>query len=269
MRLLALLAIFCVAVTSSALAEPAMPHVQAARMLILDVVPEYKDFFDSTNIEYVSGPLAPLARFQPRPDQKGAVAFGTDLKRYRDDYVIIASVVPRDIRPDFEQYLTVLTALSIANEKAHFDQHRAGSMDDFFDFKVRDKTDEMCGLYGLQQHISDVVMLDMALRLYFHFQQIESKRGMQAVSVALDKMGIAAFLPRYHQTLLTKSRGKVKETLSDLKQARKALNMASLPECNYNATAFLDQDIIDRASVPVRDTYLAPLQAKTESNVNE
>lgn len=256
-RILPLILLLCLWGTN-AKADTLPSYVQEARSLLQIIDPAYKKFFSETQLVLLNDHNAPLARFQPPNNGTGIVALGTDLDRYKDEYTIITSIIPRDIRPDFMQYMTVMTALSLANEYAHFLQYKNKSMNDFFTLYSQKKFREACALYELQQHVSDIVMLDHALKIHQYFSSKQQKRGQQAVSAALDKMEMAEFLPRYHDIILHPDNDKKPRLFIDIRTARLNLNIENISWCSrsYATSTALDKYIVQRARSALNDTYL-------------
>ena len=231
--------------------------IRASHTLIESAAPSLFDaFFSKTTARLIDGQNPPLARYQPSP-KGGVVEFGHDLHRYKSEYTIATVVIPKSQRPDFDQYMVVLTALSLANEKAHFDQDQAGSLKDFFALKAENETAKYCALYGLQQHVSDIVMLDMAIRLSDYFIKRQSAFGQNAVTAALDRMDLLPLYQEFRSAAAAKDRVKMTDILRRLKASRAAINIANLPECGPTGEAELSRAVISRA-VASAYPYLLP-----------
>lgn len=232
--------------------------IRASHTLIKDAAPLLFDtFFSKTTARLIDGQNPPLARYQPSLDG-GVVEFGHDLHRYKSEYTVATVVIPKSQRPDFDQYMVVLTALSLANEKAHFDQDQAGSLKDFFELKAANETGKYCALYGLQQHVSDIVMLDMAIRLSEYFVKRQSAFGQNAVTAALDRMELLPIYQDFKAAAAAKDRAAMTDILRRLKASRAAINIANLPECGPTGEAELSLAVISRAVAPAYPYLLPP-----------
>lgn len=240
-------------------ADNTAPFIHTGRVLIEKSAPGlYTDFFSKTKIRAIDTPHPPLARYRPSPyGTQGVVEFGQDLHRYKSEYTVATIVIPKPDRPAFDQYMTVLTALSLANEKAHFDQDKSGSLADFYALRADGKIGKSCALYGLQQHVSDIVMLDMAMRLENYFLRTASIFGRNAVTSALDRMELLPIYQEFAKAAAARDRLKMIAVLARLKAARASLNVAALPECGPEGSAELPRAIIERAVAPAYP-YLLP-----------
>ena len=228
--------------------SPLPSSLQGAKTLIQQVdALAFQPLFEKTSLRISSSPFAPLARYQP---QGKIIEFGANTKRYQDEYVYITSIMDRIDRPSFEQYLTVLVALSLANEKAHFEQDVSGSLDDFFTYQKQQDFPRMCTLYALQQHVSDVVMLEMAVKLERYFLGLGSPQGVGAVRAALDKMGLKEIYEDFRQGLLTGDSNRFKAALEVMRNDRSALNIANIQLCKGGGRAHLPNDVTQRATAP-------------------
>ncbi len=251
--------------------ESSLPSsLQGAKNLIQKVDgPAFQSLFEKTSLKISLSPLAPLARYQP---QGKTIEFGANTKRYQDEYVYITSIMDRMDRPSFEQYLTVLVALSLANEKAHFEQDVSGSLDDFFTYQKEQDLPRMCALYALQQHVSDVVMLEMAVKLERYFLGLGSPQGVGAVRAALDKMGLKETYEDFRQGLLTGDSNRFKAALEAMRKDRSALNIANISLCKNGGTTSLPRDVIRRATSPTHlgeTTPANPPVTRTSRSYNE
>jgi hypothetical protein len=236
--------------------SPLPSSLQGAKTLIQQVDgPAFQSLFEKTLLKISSSPLAPLARYQP---EGKIIEFGANTKRYQDEYVYITSIMERADRPNFEQYLTVLVALSIANEKAHFEQDIGGSLDDFFIYQKQQDLRRMCALYALQQHVSDVVMLEMAVKLERYFLGLGSPQGVRAVRAALDKMGLKETYEDFRQGLLTGDSNRFQSALEAMRKDRSALNISNISSCKNGGAVSLPSDVIRRATAPTHLGEPAP-----------
>lgn len=270
----ALLALLLGAPPVAASSQSGDSFIRASHTLIEDAAPSlFDDFFSKTTARLIDGQNPPLARYQPSSGG-GVVEFGHDLHRYKSEYTVATVVIPKSQRPDFDQYMVVLTALSLANEKAHFDQDQAGSLKDFFDLKAANETGKYCALYGLQQHVSDIVMLDMAIRLSDYFIKRQSAFGQNAVTAALDRMNLLPLYQEFKTAAAAKDRAAMTDILRRLKASRAAINIANLPECGPTGEAELSRAVISRAVASAYPYLLPPgsvslTAASTTSGYNQ
>ncbi len=250
-----------------ALADDADRYIQASRVLIGQADPgKFDTFFAETTPKLIDGPKAPLARYNPVSDEvpRGIVEFGHDLHRYKSEYTYATVTIPKPDRPSFEQYLTVLTALSLANEKAHFEQHKNRSLADFFVYRQDGDTSRACALYSLQQHVSDVTMLDMAVNLSSYFQSINSYYGMNAVLASLDRMNLKDIYLEFYSAADHQDRAAMTNVLKRLKAARDYINLNGMPACRKTTgEAVLPDAVIARAIEPAYPYLLTYGSAST------
>lgn len=240
-------------------ADSADDFIHESQTLIETAAPdEFQEFFKTTVPRLIDGPRPPLARYRPATDGPGTVEFGHDLRRYKTEYVVATSIIPKSQRPDFDQYMTVLTALSLANERAHFEQDRNGSFNDFFHYRAEKELNESCSLYALQQHVSDIVMFDLALKLETHFMQISSPTGLNAVSGSLDRMELLPLYREFYKAAAAKNRAAMTALLAKLYDARVKLNMSGMSECKGHQEVELPRAVIARAVEPAYPYLLPP-----------
>lgn len=231
-------------------------HIKAALELWHIVSPQNdKDIFTHTPFTAATGPAAPLARY--KPENAGAIEIGMNLRQYRRDYAFLSSNQDMAEKPDFEHYLTVLTALSLANESAHIRQKEANSLDDFYTFIKNGQLGKACALYAHQQHISDIVMLQFAYRAELFFLGHGATKGLNALRIALEKNDLRDEYEEFRESLKQQNSARLMEILSLIKAKRATSNMSSLTFCgNHKGEATLDEDIIERASLPAQPLLL-------------
>ena len=165
-----------------------------------------------------------------------------------------------------------MVSLSLANEKAHFEQDVNGSLDDFFTYQKQQDLPRMCALYALQQHVSDIVMLEMAVKLERYFLGLGSPQGVGAVRAALDKMSVKETYEDFRQGLLTGDSNRFKAALEVMRKDRSALNIASIRLCKNEGTTSLPRDVIRRATSPSHlgeTTPASPSVTRTSRSYNE
>jgi hypothetical protein len=108
----------------------------------------------------------------------------------------------------------------------------------------------MCALYALQQHVSDIVMLEMAVKLERYFLGLGSPQGVGAVRAALDKMGLKETYEDFRQGLLTGDSNRFKAALEAMRKDRSALNIANISLCKNGGTTSLPRDVIRARNIP-------------------
>lgn len=207
--------------------------------------------FDSIHFIPITGEDAPLARY--RPDKEGGIIeIGLNLRQYRRDYVYLVSNQDKIHQPDFDHYLTILTTLNLANESAHYMQDKNGSLHDFYEFYTHTQTEEACALYSLQQYVSDVVMLEKAVRIEYHFLGQGSIKGLNALYIALEKNNLRNEYEEFREGLKNKDGDRIDTILHIIRVKREDANMSGLDFCKDNGNAVLDETIISRATEPAR-----------------
>lgn len=243
--------------------------IRQARQLMATAQPgKFDTLFQMTQLRELKTAHPPLARYRPADGdtRRGFVEFGSDLRRYQDEYVYVSSIIPKVDRPDFNQYMTVLTALNLGNEYAHFIQHQNGSLDDFFEFKQDNKINQTCALYSLQQHVSDITMLDLAVRLEEYFQRIQSVTGQNAVTSSLERMDLLRFYTDFKTIAAAQDRARMNDLLHRLKTARDRINTENLRPCRKAAgSASLPRAVIARAIAPAWPYLLSDAPVATPS----
>lgn len=226
-----------------------------------------KNLFDTMHFASVSGDNAPLARYRPE-NGGGQIEIGQNLRQYRRDYVILSSNQDMAFKPDFDQYMTILTTLSLANESAHYTQDKNGSLNDFYIFYQHGQTQEACALYGLQQYASDIVMMEFAIRLERLLLSSGSVKGLNALRIALEKNDLRDEFEEFRESLKSQDSSRINKILHAIRKKRNNANMSGLDFCNRSGgDALLDQSIINRATEPVI-TALKYYQAK-QNNTKE
>ena len=265
--------IFTTAFLKPARAETSPPYLSSAIDLWQRVAPPDKThLFDSIHFNPVTGDDAPLARY--RPENGGSlIEIGQNFRQYRRDYAVLSSNQDMAFKPEFDQYMSVLTLLSLANESTHYMQDKNGSLKDFYTFYQNHKTQEACALYGLQQYASDVVMMESAVRMEKYFLGQGSVKGLNALRIALEKNALRDEFEDFREGLKTHDIMKINTILHVMRAKRNDANMAGLDFCDNNGDALLDQSIIDRAIEPAKSAlsvyYITtPQQAKKTPKFN-
>jgi hypothetical protein len=234
-------------------ADEPLRYLSAALILWDSIAPVSEHtLFQKIHFQQVEGHNAPLARYQPN-GKGGTIQIGQNFRDYRRDYVYLVSNQDMSNKPDFDQYMTVLTTLSLANESAHYLQDKNGSLHDFQEFYDHGKTTESCALYSLQQYVSDVVMLEKAVRIERYFLGTGSVKGLNALRVALEKNDLRDEFEDFREGLKTRDTILLNTILKKMRNKREDANMAGLKFCASHGDALLDKSIIDRATEPARD----------------
>lgn len=221
-------------------------HLEAALQLwrLVSNSDEYH-IFNSILFVPVTGQNAPLARYAPK--NTGQIEIGGNLRQYRREYVILSSNQDMSTKPDFDQYMTVMIILSLANESAHYFQDKNGSLKDFQAFYQHNKKAEACALYSLQQYASDVVMMEFAIRLERFFLGKGSVKGINALRIALEKNNLRDEFEIFREGLNNRDLNKINHILHVIRAKRNKANMQGLEFCDKSGDALLDQSIINRA----------------------
>lgn len=235
-------------------------YLRSARQLLESAkVPYTQDMWPHVSVSMAPSGFTALAQYTPLPAPEGSIIgrikIGSDLHRYKKEFTVLSSNIPRYERPDFEHYYTIVLALSLVNETAHFIQHQNGSLDDFYTFKARGDIPALCTLYSLQQHVSDVEMLDAALRLEHYFIQHGATQSLYALRLALEKMEMREIFSSFRSAYSAKNAPLLRQTLQSLYLIRLGDNMEGIGRCNGVSRVDLEHDILNRAVVPARDIF--------------
>jgi hypothetical protein len=256
-KILAFISVICAtAIIHAAKADPT-PLSLTESLSLWELTSPTHDIkpFDTIQFNPMSGQDAPLARYNP--NNNGTIELGQNIQQYRRDYIYLSSNQDRVYKPDFNQYLTVLTTLSLANELAHYQQDRNGSLNDFYSLYNNNLTNEACALYSLQQHISDIVMLEKAIRIENYFLSQNSIKGINALRIALEKNDLLDEYKMFHDDLKNQNQKDIENLFHALRNKRESANMSSLSFCPTNGSTILSQPIINRATEPATKV-LAP-----------
>lgn len=200
-----------------------------------------------------------LAQYQPLlksqdPDD-GILTIGTRFKQYKQEYNYLSTIYDRSQKPDFDQYMTIFILLSLANESAHREQHINGSLEDYVEYKNHNNTAAACTLYSLQQHVSDVVMIDNALRLENYFLGKGYAAGIRALHLVLEKMEIKTAFDDIQKSITAHNGPELKTAMHALYLARLKANMSPRPECRDITTIRLDNRVYKRAIEPAQTLF--------------
>ncbi len=236
----------------SAIADEKHPplHIQTAIGLFEKIMPaELTIAIKAVPLRLIEGDGAPLARYRPK---EKIIEIGSNFDRYRTEYTVLSSNQDKVFRPDFDQYLGVLTALSLAIEVTHVMQDKNGSMDDFYDAMDKKNYKHACDIYDLQQFASDVVMLQAAYRLEKYFLGHGSVKGIHAVGIALDKMGMVRNYEQYRTAKDNRDDEGIAYIYIELHQARQKINMSELKFCKPSGMPRVAHKIDSRIGAAVR-----------------
>ncbi len=255
-----LLTICTLQTANAALPSSNPPYLQSAvQLLEAAEIPYSQDMWPHVSVSTAPYGFIALAQYTPFPTPEGSIIgrikIGSDLHRYKKEFTVLSSNIPRYERPDFDHYYTIVLALSLVNETAHFIQHQNGSLDDFYTLKARGDLPALCTLYSLQQHVSDVEMLDAALRLEHYFIQSGAIKSLYALRLALEKMEMREIFASFRSSYSAKDAPLLRQTLQSLYLIRLGDNMEGLRRCNGVSRADLEHEILDRAVAPVRDIF--------------
>ena len=247
-----LLCVVIIGVSSSSRADSPPITFQAALELWKQITPSpHTHIFDHVTFIPVRGDDAPLARYSPKTTREfGTIEIGQNIHRYRNEYVYLSSDQDMSAKPDFDQYMTVLMTLSLANESAHALQDHNGSLKDFYKFYNDHQLNNACALYSLQQHVSDIVMLKTGMGLEQFFLGKGSVKGINALRIVLEKNDLRDEFEEFRNAMNKKDSGDLNDILRHIRTKRNAANMSGLPFCPPYGDAILNRDIIDRATEP-------------------
>jgi len=248
-RISAILCLIILTASPKLFAESPPISFAAALELWRLAAPENQDnLFDDVTFLPVSGDNAPLARYTPHDHP--TIEIGQNMRRYRQEYIYLSSNQDMATKPDFDQYLTVLMVLSLANESTHYLQDKDGSLADFYKLYNSGHVQQACALYSLQQHVSDIVMLKMGLRVERLFLGKGSEKGLNALRIALEKNDLRDEFEDFRTAMDKKDTTSLDNILRRISTKRNDANMSGLHFCPHTGDAKLDKDMIARATEP-------------------
>lgn len=204
--------------------------------------------FDDVTFLPVAGENAPLARYTPNAHP--TVEIGQNMRRYKNEYIYLSSNQDMSTKPDFDQYMTVLMTLSLANESTHYLQDKNGSLKDFYKFYNKGQLNNACALYSLQQHVSDIVMLKIGMNMEQVFLGKGSVKGINALRIALEKNDLRDEFEDFRNAMNRHDTQALDDILRRIRTKRNDANMSSLKFCPPYGDAVLDDDIVNRATEP-------------------
>jgi hypothetical protein len=219
---------------------------------LLAVTPEQQNAFDRIKFSQATSFYAPLARYSPPTnpavDNDGRIEIGQNLRSFGRDYRVMASPIQTSEKPSFETYLTVLMVLNLANEYAHIRQYKNGSLNDFYTLLNNRKINEACSLYAVQQHASDISMLQLARLLEISLVGRGDVVGINALRIALEKNDVRDEFEEFREAVKSNTTNRMNTALSKIRSKRYADNMAGLKFCTNALTVPLPQNYINRAT---------------------
>jgi hypothetical protein len=228
------------------------------------VTPESQvHLFDDIIFLPVTGDNAPLARYTPK--DKPTIEIGQNMRRYKNEYIYLSSDQDMSTKPDFDQYMTVLMTLSLANESAHHLQDQNGSLKDFYKLYNAHQLNKACALYSLQQHVSDIVMLKTGMSLEQLFLGQGSVKGINALRIALEKNNLRDEFEDFRNAMNKHDTSALDDILRRIRNKRNDANMSGLHLCPPYGDAVLDDDILNRATEPAG----YPFQKKKKSFIDK
>jgi hypothetical protein len=241
--------------THAAFAENAPPASLTKAIEIwklLAVTPEQQNAFDRIKFSQATSFYVPLARYRPPTNQDddtdGSIEIGQNLRSFGRDYRLLASPIDMSEKPSFETYLTVLMVLNLANEYAHIRQYKNGSLADFYALLNANKINEACSLYALQQHASDISMLQLARLLEISLVGRGDVVGLNALRIALEKNDVRDEFEEFREAIKSNTTNRINAALSKIRDKRYADNMAGLKFCTHAKMVPLPQTYINRAT---------------------
>lgn len=241
-----LLCLFHGGASAANLPAPVAAAIELWKMVTPD---QNRDIFDGLTLNPVTGDHAPLARY--RPEQGGIVDIGQNIRDYKRDYIFLSSSIDMSTKPDFDQYLAVMIMLSLSNEATHILQDKNGSLKDFYQFYQSGDVVKACGLYALQQHVSDIMMLKTALRAENLFLGVGSTKGINALRISLEKNNLRDEFEDFRDAMQKKNISYLNTVLSGIRSKRNEMNLSGLKFCPPSGNIELDQQIVNRATEPV------------------
>ncbi|MFA7275198.1 MAG: hypothetical protein WC043_00155 [Pseudobdellovibrionaceae bacterium] len=241
------------------LITPALAHAddlsvalhESLRLMEAATSPDEYAFIKSVPVIRINGKGsgAPLARYVTDKGGRIEISDKTDLAR--KDFSYLSTIQERSQRPSFDQYLTVLTFLNLANELAHALQHRNRSLDDFYTLYNEGNINEACTLYGLQQHVSDIAMLEKAVRLERYFLGQGQESGIRALHLALERNNLIGEYEIFRQSITARDIAKLNYIKNQIRIKREWQNMKGLNSCKSYEASDLAPDVTERATQPV------------------
>ena len=200
-----------------------------------------------------------LAQYQPLLDSAapddGILTVGTNVRQYKQEYNYFSTIYDRSQKPDFDQYMTVFILLSLANESAHRQQHLNGSLADYLEYMNHQNPVSACTLYALQQHVSDVLMIDNALKIQNYFLGHGYASGIRALHLVLEKMEVKNAFDEMQKAMTKHNSAALKAAMHSLYLSRLKANMSPRPECRNVTTTRLENRIYKRAIEPAQTLF--------------
>lgn len=239
---------FCAYSVPSHAEEPPVTFRAALELWKLVTPPADRHIFDDITFLPVTGDNAPLARYTPK--RPPTIEIGQNMRKYKNEYIYLSSDQDMSTKPDFEQYMTVLMTLSLANESTHYLQDKNGSLKDFYVFYNSGQLNKACALYSLQQHVSDIVMLKAGLNLELLLLGNSSTKGLNALRIVLEKNDLRDEFEDFRNAMSKKNTAALDDILRRIRIKRNDANMAGLKFCPPYGDAKLTDDVVSRATQP-------------------
>lgn len=249
-KLIALLfgLLLCIYAAPSRADQPPVTFRAALELWKLVSPPADVHLFDDMIFLPVTGDGAPLARYTPKTPP--TIEIGQNMRKYKNEYIYLSSDQDMSTKPDFEQYMTVLMTLSLANESTHYLQDKNGSLKDFYKLYDAHQLNKACALYSLQQHVSDIVMLKAGLSLEQLFLGQGSVKGLNALRIVLEKNELRDEFEDFRNAMSKKDTVALDDILRRIRVKRNDANMAGLKFCPPYGDAELTDDVVSRATQP-------------------
>lgn len=247
--------------TAPVSAQTMPAHLSTARALLEKINPDFSPLFRDTAIRLTDEKMDALATYIPSTgnQKRSTIQFRKTIKSYQDDFVMLSSTIDRPYRPNFEQYMAVLTALSLANEFAHYKQDKNGSLRDWYNYQKQKQSQAACALYDLQQHVSDIVMMETAYKLDAYFRKNNDLKGSLSIQMALEKMWLDKIFWDYTIARTADQKENIEFLIEEMHKLRYKANMNSRKSCPENPIQYkFDKNIFSRALAPL-DSWIKPL----------
>ncbi len=233
---------------ASSASSPPVTFRAALELWTFVAPPSETNLFQDITFLPVTGDHAPLARYTP--SDRPTIEIGQNMRRYKKEYIYLSSDQDMSAKPDFDQYMTVLMTLSLANESAHYLQDQNGSLKDFYQFYRSGQLNNACALYALQQHVSDIAMLKIGLNMERLFLGKGSVKGINALRIVLEKNNLRDEFEDFRNAMNSHNTAALDDILRRIRSKRNEANMSGLTFCPPYGDAILPTDIVNRATEP-------------------
>ena len=164
--------------------EAFMPQV-VETMLALD--PRYKPYFES-NFRFFRNPAAStnagaIAFFDFEQGFTGINNWPELHQSYRDQYASLLKTLPPEQRPNISTLNGVLLMFALANEYTHWKLDHEGTTYERKLAADRNDAATFCSLYAREQHVSDLMSMDLMTRLIKHAADNKDRELAMAVRI--------------------------------------------------------------------------------------